>query len=210
MYKEVNLMRRTKAEAAATRRQVMNAALRVFSQKGYEATRLDDIAREAAVTRGAIYWHFSNKADLYHTLVAEAYSRINPILAQVMDAGGTVLQLLRRMFVETVSYLEDDDEFRAVSELVLFKTAATPEMEAGIRRKTEGTRALINVLSSTMQQGIDTGEIRADLNPKDGALAMLAFQNGVRSMWLLDPALFSIKDRAEALADIFIRGIAAR
>lgn len=202
-------MRRTKEEAAATRRQLMEAALRVFSQNGYAATTLDDIAREAGVTRGAIYWHFSNKADLYNTLVSEVSSRASPVIDHALDEGGTVLDVLRRMFVRILSYMEEDEEFRAVQELVLFKTAVTPEMEEGMRKKVAGTKQMIEVFSQMMKEGIDAGEIRADLNPRDGALAMLAFQNGLSTLWLLDPTLFSIRDRAEAMADIFINGIAA-
>ena len=62
-------MRRTKEAAENTQRELLDAALTTFGQKGYEATRLEDIARRAGVTRGAIYHHFSNNADLYKALV---------------------------------------------------------------------------------------------------------------------------------------------
>ena len=62
-------MRRTKEEAAATRRQILAAALDLFSEKGYAATTLSEIAGAAGVTRGAIYHHFDNKTALYQTLL---------------------------------------------------------------------------------------------------------------------------------------------
>ena len=68
-------MRRTKEEAAVTRATVLKAALTVFSAKGYAAASLDDVAKTAKVTRGAIYWHFKSKADLYNTLVEELSAR---------------------------------------------------------------------------------------------------------------------------------------
>src|SRR5690606_85808 len=202
-------MRRTKEEAAATRRQVMEAALRVFSQNGYAATTLDDIAREAGVTRGAIYWHFDNKADLYNTLVAEVSGRVSPMIVVTLEEGDSVLGVLREIFVRLLSYMEEDEEFCAVQELVLFKTAVTPEMEEGLRKKVEGTHQMVEMLTAVIERGIEAGEIRADLKPRDVALAMLGFQNGLTALWLLDNTLFSIKDRAEAMADIFINGIAA-
>src|SRR5687768_7926109 len=57
-------VRRTKEDAAATRAAVLDASLRVFSRKGYAATRLEEVAAEAGVTRGAVYWHFADKAEL--------------------------------------------------------------------------------------------------------------------------------------------------
>ena len=68
-------MKRTKEEAAITRATVLKAALTVFSKKGYAAARLDDVAKTAKVTRGAIYWHFKGKADLYNTLIEEMSAR---------------------------------------------------------------------------------------------------------------------------------------
>jgi len=65
-------MRRTKEEAEQTRQQILDAALLIFSQKGFQATRLQDIATEAGATRGAIYHHFQNKAGLYKSLIEEA------------------------------------------------------------------------------------------------------------------------------------------
>ncbi|MGZ9164459.1 MAG: TetR family transcriptional regulator, partial [Anaerolineales bacterium] len=64
-------MRRTKEEAAVTRATLLKTALSVFSAKGYAAATLDDVATAAKVTRGAIYWHFKSKADLYNTLTQE-------------------------------------------------------------------------------------------------------------------------------------------
>ncbi|HEU5383170.1 MAG TPA: TetR family transcriptional regulator, partial [Ktedonobacteraceae bacterium] len=66
-------MRRTKEEAAITRERLLEAALECFHSKGYSATTLDDIARRAEITRGAIQWHFGSKADLYNTLLRERY-----------------------------------------------------------------------------------------------------------------------------------------
>ncbi len=62
-------MRRTKADAEQTRMQLMQMAVKVFKDKGYVRTRLDDIAKAAGVTRGAIYHHFGNKAKLFKAIM---------------------------------------------------------------------------------------------------------------------------------------------
>lgn len=58
-------MRRTKEAAAQTRLDILASALKLFDKKGFEATSISEIARRAKVTRGAIYWHFNNKADIF-------------------------------------------------------------------------------------------------------------------------------------------------
>ncbi len=57
---------KTKQKAEETRQQILDAAVREFSAHGVSRTSLTDIAIAAGVTRGAIYWHFKNKVDLFN------------------------------------------------------------------------------------------------------------------------------------------------
>jgi TetR/AcrR family acrAB operon transcriptional repressor len=210
MYIEVrNSMRRTKEEADITRQKLLKAALVVFSRQGYADTRLEDIAEEAGVTRGAIYHHFGSKAELYNALAKESSEKVMPVINEALVEGGTALEILKRVLVRTLVYVETDPEFRAINELVLFKTGVTPEMADGMKKKIEGTRQMVNFVAQTIEQGIRVGDIRRDIEAKDAAITFLALQNGLLTFWLLDPDQFSLEERAESMADIFIRGIAA-
>lgn len=64
------MARKTKQQAEETRQEILDAAIKTFSERGVSATSLADIAKSAGVTRGAIYWHFKNKVDLFHQLVS--------------------------------------------------------------------------------------------------------------------------------------------
>ncbi len=59
------MARKTKQEAQETRQHILDVALRLFSQQGVSSTSLGEIAKAAGVTRGAIYWHFKDKSDLF-------------------------------------------------------------------------------------------------------------------------------------------------
>ncbi|OUE60679.1 HTH-type transcriptional regulator AcrR [Citrobacter freundii] len=59
------MARKTKQQAQETRQHILDVALRMFSQQGVSSTSLAEIAKAAGVTRGAIYWHFKNKSDLF-------------------------------------------------------------------------------------------------------------------------------------------------
>ncbi|MCK5430999.1 MAG: TetR family transcriptional regulator [Anaerolineales bacterium] len=72
--------------SAQTRQDLLAAALTVFSNKGYEAARLEDIAEMAGVTRGAIYFHFGNKAGLFMALVEDASALADLFLRGVVVA----------------------------------------------------------------------------------------------------------------------------
>ena len=65
------MVRRTKEEALETRNSLIAAALEQFCEKGIARTTLSDISAAAGVTRGAFYWHFKNKAELFEALWAQ-------------------------------------------------------------------------------------------------------------------------------------------
>ena len=203
-------MRRTKEEAAITRKQLLKKALEIFSTKGYTATTMQDIALEAEVTRGAIYWHFGSKAELYNTLIREYSDQGNVIVQQAASEGGTLLDILRRVFIRQLQVIEDDPEMRALMELALFKTGPVPELEQGRQQQIESGVGLIEMLAGIMGQAIELGLLRSDVDAKDMARAYLSFQNGLIQLWLHQPSQFSLKSHAESYADILFTGIQAQ
>lgn len=200
-------MRRTKEEAAVTRATLLTTALAVFSTKGYAAATLTDVAKAAKVTRGAIYWHFKSKADLYNTLIEELSTRGALVVQQAIAEGGPLIEVLRRIFVRQCTLIEEDKEARAIMELALFKTGLDPELQPGRKKQLEGGTTLIASLTAAMTQGIAHGVLRSDMEPADMARAFLAFENGVMQLWLTAPKSFSLKASAESFADIFFEGI---
>ena len=59
----------TKEQAEKTRHDLLNSALIIFCKNGFNKTRLEDIANDAGVTRGAFYWHFRNKTEVFSELL---------------------------------------------------------------------------------------------------------------------------------------------
>ncbi len=80
------MSKRTHAEAQQTRKKILEAALKVFSAKSFEKTSLSAIAREANVTRGAIYWHFEDKCELLSELL-QAIADEKKIFSYLIQAG---------------------------------------------------------------------------------------------------------------------------
>ena len=200
-------MRRTKEEAAVTRATLLRTALTLFSTKGYAATSIDDITKAAKMTRGALYYHFTNKADLYNTLVEEVSARGADIVQGAVTEGGMFLDILKRVFVRQLAYIEENKEARAVMELALFKTGTHPELQSGRDRQIESGKLMVASLAQTMQIGIANGELRDDIPPIEMARSFIAFQNGVIQLWLASPKSFSLKGRAATFADVLIQGL---
>nr|HET6905306.1 TetR family transcriptional regulator [Ktedonobacteraceae bacterium] len=200
-------MRRTKEDAALTRAQLLEAALKCFQEKGYVSTTLDDIAQKAGTTRGAIYWHFGNKAQLFNTMVRERYARAATIFQEAFASGESPLQQLRRFLIRWITYAEEDSDFRAVLELLQLKTELVPELAEGMQEKIQGMRASRDMLASLMQRSIAAGEIRPEINARTAALAALGMANGITSLWLMDPNSIELKVVAQESVNLFLQGL---
>lgn len=200
-------MRRTKEDAEVTKRNLLDAGLIVFSQKGFAATRVEDIAKQANVTTGAIYHHFEGKSDLYSALVDLNSAKANQLAEQILQEGGTPATILRHLLVRLFQFAEEDEEYRAVVELSINMTGFAPELDEITEQILEGRRQLAQFLSNLIREGIKAGEFRHDVSPEDAALALVGFMNGMGLIWVQDPEHFSIKERAENLVDSFLSGI---
>jgi len=201
-------MRRTKAEAEQTRHALLDAALRVFGRLGYDATTLEDIAREAQVTRGAIYWHFKGKAELYRALLSERQQPGLDALSAAFASEAPPLERLRTLLTLSVALLEEDPHYRATMELTLFKTGASPELAPGLAQKVEGLRGLRHSLAALVRVGQQQGSLRPELVPEVVATTVVSLLNGVALTWLLDPEAFSPAAQAAAIADTVVAGLA--
>jgi TetR/AcrR family acrAB operon transcriptional repressor len=202
-------MRKTAAEAAETRQAILRAALDEFSRRGYSATTLDCVARAAGVTRGAVYWHFASKATLYEELLRAFGGQAGSIMGAAAAEGGDFITICQRILTRLLTRLQEDKELRAVMELSLFKTEHTAELADVVASQRANMNEMVAQLAGIMQAGIAQGALRAGLDPFDVARGFLAYQQGIFHLWLTDPDAFSLRERAAALADLFISGARA-
>jgi len=201
------IMRKTKEEALVTREQVLRAALYVFSTQGYAVSTLEGIAQEAGVTRGAVYGHFEGKAELYHTLVQEQFTRVGERLIGVFSEGGTVRDVLHRFIVRSLALVEDDEMYQQVVELTLFKADPGTERAGDIQKKQQGTQALLYQLEQVLQAGVETGKVHAGQDLQNTARSLVALVNGAILLWFQSERAFSLKSFARTLADTALNGV---
>ncbi|MBV7337237.1 TetR family transcriptional regulator [Chloroflexi bacterium TSY] len=202
-------MKRTADEAAETRSAILDAALSVFGQSGYHAARLKDISDQAGVTRGAIYHHFENKLGLYQALRDAANSLIqDKIIPQAIAEGGPFLDILERIIVRTLVAIEEDKRLQNTMRLDLSQSDFSGELEPIAEMIRESAVTEVNNVASFFEMAIQQGAIRADIEPAIIARALLAFQNGMIRIWLVNPDAFSLKADAPQLARLFLSSIA--
>jgi AcrR family transcriptional regulator len=137
---------RRRLTAEERRSAILDAALTAFSQKGYHATSLDDIAREAGVSKALIYEHFASKQELHGDLIArnarELTQRVAGALSSV-EVESTAARLATGLEAFFAFVEERRDAWR-----MLFRDAADPESSAVLDRMVEQVTAEVTVLIS--------------------------------------------------------------
>ncbi|AGP37909.1 hypothetical protein BE04_28225 [Sorangium cellulosum] len=200
-------MRRTKEEAAATREQILDAALLVFGRKGYSAATLQDVAAEAGLTRGAVYWHFKGKVELYAALVGERFARANEVFVEALSPSYSPLESIERLLTRSLEVLDEDPEYRAVLSITLFKTELLPELEPAFQQKVASVRRLVDTIADLVRKGIAAGQIDRAADPKAAALAAVSLVNGATALHLMDPKALASKAAVRRMVATFVRGL---
>src|SRR6478735_3100665 len=127
----LKMVRRTKEEAQETRNRLLDAAEVLFQAQGVSQTSLQQIAHQAGATRGAIYWHFKDKAALFNAMM----DRVTlPLEAEVARAsagsGAEPMGEVEHQMVEALKLMTSDMQVRRVFDIATHKVEYTHDMES--------------------------------------------------------------------------------
>ena len=191
-------MRKTREEAGQTREAILDAAEQVFYDRGVAGGALEEIARVAGVTRGAVYWHFDNKLALFLAIGERAVLPQEDAMRQIEDApDGPPLELLERCIVDTFrSYGADHSIYRRLT-VVMLRCDYVGEMAGAMA----GHAALTVRLSTRMQRYFRDRMMptrnAGSWQPEVLGRTLLVTAHGALLLWLRDPQTFPL-DRVAA------------
>jgi TetR/AcrR family acrAB operon transcriptional repressor len=204
------MARKTRQEAAATRETLLDAAERVFRTKGVAHSTLADVAEAAGLTRGAIYWHFRDKAELFEAMCERAAM---PMEAMVGGAAGgrcpDPLGALRAMAVLCLTRLAVDARTQAVFDVIFHKCEFTDEMAVVAQRQLTADEGCRRQVIELLEQAVARRQLPPDTDTALSAELMKAFMVGVMHEWVQNPAAYDLARNAPVLIDTLLAGLAA-
>lgn len=197
------MVRRTKEEAQETRSQILEAAEQAFYERGVARTTLADIAALAGVTRGAIYWHFSNKADLVQAMLDTLHEPLDE-LARASESEDEVdpLGCMRKLLIHLFHQVALDPKTRRINEILFHKCEFTDEM-CDLRRQRQTAILECNLrIGLTLRNAVHRGQLPENLDTVRAAVCIHAYIDGILGQWLLVPDSFQLAQDAERWVDI--------
>jgi TetR/AcrR family acrAB operon transcriptional repressor len=203
------MVRRTKAEAAVTREQLLDAAERVFRDHGVASTTLGEVAAAAGVTRGAVYWHFRDKADLLGAMCERATLPLDAIFETAADGGKDPLDALRRTAIAALTQLAADPRAQAMFQLVFQTCGSTDELAPLASTKERERGACHARVEQLVERAIAAGQLPADTDAGLAAHALHAYVMGLMQSWVQQPSSFDLAASAPALVEAMLSGLRA-
>jgi TetR/AcrR family acrAB operon transcriptional repressor len=205
------MARRTKEEAVGTRNALIDAAEQVFHEKGVSRASLGDIAQAAGATRGAIYWHFKDKGDLFDAMMDRVRLPFEEGFSQFERSTCTdPVQCLRAVLALVFRGVASDARARHVFEIALFKVEYVGELVSVRDRHLAAAEAFTLQLARLVELAEQDQQVELFMTPVNAATALHAMLDGLIRNWILGQANFDLEALGRVGSDAFLRGLGLR
>ena len=203
------MVRRTKKEAEATREAILEAATKVFVCKGVARASLEEIARQAGVTRGAVYWHFKNKVDVFKALYDQLYTPFSEMILKDLEQDHPQpLEQLAALCTNLFRDLPVNRHKKEVLTIFFLKCDYSGEMEAIRQHQNERKQKSIELFYEYFKRAQAKGHLPPDADPHVLTLSLLGYITGLVYEYLRNPDVFDLERNADPLIRNFFLGIA--
>ena len=174
----------TRPDVSDERRpQIIEAAIQVFLRKGYRKASMPEIARQAGLSIGGVYWYFKSKDEIIAAILERTFDQDFSALTELLGAGAPTADRLRA-FVD--GYADSFEQWQWLNPIGMefYGEAAHDEKVRGVvLRYLERFR---RALATLIEQGIQRGEFRA-VDPIDTANVLLGMEEGLALLLAVDP-----------------------
>ena len=203
------MARRTKEDALETREDILDAAEDCLLEHGFARTSLEAIATGAGVTRGAVYWHFKNKAEVVEAVINRVSVPFLHGLERVSRADGTTpLRDLRDTLRTSFANLANTPRVRSVIEVIELRCEVPAEGDAISELRKAGMRQTHARISAAFARASALGHLREGMDPEGCARSLHFVISGALRMFLLDPEHIDLERDGLAAVDLALRAVA--
>lgn len=190
------------SEREARKRSILQAAIETFAENGFAASRTREIAARAGIAEGTIYLYFESKDDLLLTAFREAVSEFSASVERLLADECPFLDRLEAFVESQFVRIERDPGLAAV---LLFESRQTTKFYGGAVR--DVLRGYASAVERLLASGIDSGEVRPDVDLPLARRMLIGAVEEVELNWLLSDRSRPLVPLAPLLASTFARGI---
>lgn len=187
------------------RLEILDAAIKLFSEQGFEKTTVDEIAGQAGVGKGTIYLYFNTKEQIFLAIIEDGLKALNRMVSEILSGPGDYFQHIERVIRANFQFVEKNRDFSKIiikEQLNLKLFNADP----GCRNIVEAQKSLHLVLQKYFDQGIQAGYFREG-DPYQYTLAFGGIISHFTFHWIKEGGAEPLSDQAGNILDIFLNGV---
>ncbi|MFB6519940.1 ScbR family autoregulator-binding transcription factor [Streptomyces sp. NPDC056401] len=185
-----------------TKAQILEVAADIFAEQGYSTVTLQDVADRASMTKGAVYFHFTNKEALATAVVQEHYLRWQPILEEVREQGLRPLESVRAVMDRVAEVFQTDTVVQAGARLQLERSLIGAELP----RPYLGWQAM---LTEMLTEAAEAGQLRPGTDPAALARVLVSSFFGLQHISDVLTGRADLMERYTEMRDIVFLGVTA-
>lgn len=183
--------------------ELLDTATQVFFERGYEGSSTEEIAQRLGILKGSLYYYIDTKEDLLFSLIKQVFDRTLENLSETVDEPATVLGRLRKLIERHIIHLIAT---RKASALALLESRSLTAEHRDWLRSAETT--YVSGFVSLIEAGLESGEIRQEIDPQLAALMILGAINWPYR-WYQEDGDKTPEEIAQLFADTITRGLAS-
>jgi AcrR family transcriptional regulator len=194
-------------EAEQTREQIIDAAEELFLTRGVARATLEQIAQAAGVTRGAIYWHFRNKTDLFDAMYCRVHDPVEDLVSQSLaleDEGA--IEALRNFCVQSLLSLARDRRRRRVYSILFHHCEFVDGLQESNQRLIAIQHRGLASMEALFRRAREQGSL-PNVCPRLAAIAIHTSMLGLYFDYLREPDAYDLEREAAPLVDLIFRCI---
>lgn len=180
-----------------TRDRILDAAEDVFNDKGYSGTALSEIAEAAGVTRGAIYWHFKNKEDLFGAMCLRIRQPLDAMIEEIVekDAADPIAQL-SKTYEFIMLQVIGDPHYRKILNILFHKCEFTKETDQIVIQQKEWHTYSKKLTQRILVNAQMKNQLPRDLDIELASNLLSFMLKGLLGNWLFMPDSFDLIENA--------------
>jgi AcrR family transcriptional regulator len=178
----MNQLSRREKEKQTREAEIIDAAEKLFYEKGFEGTAMDEVAKTAQFTKRTIYQYFKNKEELYFAVARKVFQQLLSYFETAIAEGGTGFEKIHRSGLAYYQFFKDcPDAFRLLNYCRYIKTADAGSPVHQEMDDIEST--MYQMFMAAIEAGKADGSIRTDLDPRKGAFYVVSVSIGFLNMF---------------------------
>ncbi len=186
---------------AVRRQQIIDATLRVLARKGWNETSIDEISREADVSRGLVSYHFGDKSALLAGVLERCEQIFRRGGSAARDAATDPVERQRLSIRNGILSVRDYPLTYEVVMQFVIGGRSDPELAEKVREFHRTSRASV---AQRIRDGQAQGVFRKDIDPEAAAARHVAISMGIAQQWLLEPGSFDIDEVSRQAEDMMM------